>query len=348
MSQPLIVLTGATGNLGSGLVPELLSRNFGLALLVRAKTDREAAKRIEAATSSHSVRVYASDLTKPMLGLRASDFRSLSRSVDGILHAAASTQFNHSLEESRHYNVDTTKNMLSFAKECSRLSSFGYISTVYIAGKRVGRIHEDEFEHGEGFINTYEQTKYEAEELVRKEQNMIPTIILRPSLIISKNIRREGPVNAVSLGLFLAKRGLLPILPGSKKNKVDLIRVDEAARAIIDLFQESLTQEVISGDTYHIASGDDAIIMNDVVGVIEKKIQRDLSIDFCGGIENFDEKLKEITKTRPDIWAVYKKIETFVTDLAYPKIFDTQNTYSILKRTLVSEKILDDLNGILR
>ena len=53
-----------------------------------------------------------------------------------------------------------------------------------MAGQRTGLIRESELSVGQGYRNTYEQTKAEAEALVRSRLGSLPGVILRPSIIV--------------------------------------------------------------------------------------------------------------------------------------------------------------------
>ena len=71
-------------------------------------------------------------------------------------------------------NVEGTRKMLDFAAAMPSLSSFAYVGTAYVAGEREGLMREDELAVGQRFRNTYEQTKAEAEALVRSRMGSLP------------------------------------------------------------------------------------------------------------------------------------------------------------------------------
>src|SRR6185312_6951808 len=94
--------------------------------------------------------------------------------VDAVLHGAASTAFGLPLAEARRTNVEATRNVLELASAVPGLTKLGYISTAFVAGRRTGRILESELQHDAGFVNSYEQSKYEAELLVRASDLPVP------------------------------------------------------------------------------------------------------------------------------------------------------------------------------
>ena len=81
-------------------------------------------------------------------------------------------------------NLDGTRNVNDFACSVKNLRRYNYISTCYIAGKRLGDILETELEHNAGFRNNYEETKYLAEIEVDKLKGSLPLTIYRPSVVV--------------------------------------------------------------------------------------------------------------------------------------------------------------------
>ena len=120
----------------------------------------------------------------PDCGLNDADRQQLCTETTRVIHCAATVRFDHTLEEARHMNVDGTRKMLDFAASMHSLKSFIYVGTAYVAGEREGLILESELNVGQRYRNTYEQTKAEAEALVRSRQGSLPSVILRPSIIV--------------------------------------------------------------------------------------------------------------------------------------------------------------------
>lgn len=350
MKTKTIVLTGSTGVFGKFLVEDLLKTRSKIILLVRADSQKQANDRIRNLLKTHSasfdqITVLKCDLTQENLGLTINDYLILKKHTTHILHAAASTRFTLPLNEARRNNVETTERLLAFAKACDKLQRFGFVSTAYVAGKRRGIILEEEFEHGEGFLNTYEQSKYEAETLVRTENKQLPIIIFRPSLIITP-FQRSGssPVNALTLGLFLARKGFLPILPGNANNRLDIIEAELASTAIVRI----LLKEALSHLTYHVTSANNSPSLGDLISLVEQKLGKKFPIRFCGNTEKFASELKKVTRFRPDLAAIYKKIQSFLPELAFPKIFDNRNLLKELKIGSFSQKPIKGIVSLLK
>ena len=145
--EELILITGATGFLGSQVVRELLQREprARLALLIRPRKGQTPAQRAESIVStadSSRVQVYDGDVSEPDCGLNTADRQQLRAEATRIIHCAATVRFDHSLEQARHMNVDGTRKMLDFAASMRSLKSFVYVGTAYVAGEREGLILE--------------------------------------------------------------------------------------------------------------------------------------------------------------------------------------------------------------
>ena len=148
-----------------------------LALLIRPRPGQTPAQRAESILSepadSSRVQVYARRRdASPTAVWTLRHWQHLSAEVTRVIHCAATVRFDHSLEEARHMNVDGTRKMLDFAASMRSLKSFVYVGTAYVAGEREGLIREDELDVGQHFRNTYEQTKAEAEALVRSRHGL--------------------------------------------------------------------------------------------------------------------------------------------------------------------------------
>jgi len=319
-----IILTGGTGILGKFLIGDLLKTQAKLILLVRKPSYKKALEFIASTfpSSTKTIDVIVCDLSQEGIGLSKKQYEDLCEHVTHILHAAASTSFNMPLDEARKNNVEPTKNMLLFAKDCQNLTRFAYISTAYVCGKRTGIIKEEDFEHSAGFVNTYQQSKYEAEELVRKEKEAFPIVIFRPSIIVTPyKTTSDSPVNALTMGVIFARKGFLPILPGNDTYRLDLISGQFVSSAIAQLLIKTKEKFI----TYHVTSSAKAPLIKDVIVYIEDKDKKKLATRFCGAIESFRVQLSQIVTFRPDLKIVYEKLNTFLPELAYSKEFENTN-----------------------
>ncbi len=96
---------------------------------------------------------------------------SASRACDEIIHCAASVSFDLPLDEARAVNTAGAARVAELAARTAvrgnGLRRIVHVSTAYVAGQRTGTFGEDQMTIGLPFRNTYEQTKHEAEQLLR-------------------------------------------------------------------------------------------------------------------------------------------------------------------------------------
>jgi len=288
----VIFLTGATGLVGSNLIPRILRNDWSskLVLLVRGSSEKEAEARIDqmlCALSSEidfelakkRIQVVRGDITLNGLGLPKSLYRTLAKEITHIIHSAATVQFQLPLECARLVNYEGTKNVMALAKlaqEKGRLEGVGYVSTAYVSGNREGRILEDELDCGQEFGNTYEQTKFESEKYVQSLIGELPVTVFRPSIIVGDSeTGRTTAFNVLYLPLKLIYRGIITTLPGSYYTPLDVVPVDFVSDAINHIF---LKTNQGMGKIYHITAGENkATTTGEVV---------ELAVDFFNQISS--------------------------------------------------------------
>jgi thioester reductase-like protein len=265
VSARAVLITGSTGFVGMELLARYLERSERAMIApVRAADDGAAADRVEgvlrglfgsaAGRYRHRVEAVAADLTAPDLGLSRHRLGQIAERVDHIIHSAASVSFSLSLDEARTINVDGTKRMLELAelaRDRGGLERYCHVSTAYVSGTHSGRFREHELEVGQQFRNTYEQSKFEAEQVVRGHHGL-PVTILRPSIVVGD--RRSGwtaAFNVLYWPLRAFARGLYPAVPAIPSAPVDVVSIDYVADAIYEL----ATSPGGIGETYHLTAG---------------------------------------------------------------------------------------------
>ena len=182
--NPCVFMTGARGFLGRNLL-EAAAKRFprtSFVLLARSQKAAEDLRDKFQWLGSDRLRVVQGDIVEPGFGLSSSESEALAP-VNEVWHLAASTSFDERELAAIHQgNVVGTRNVLAVARGLPKIERFVYVSTAYVAGTNLGPIAEDEMPARIGFRNSYESTKWEAEQTVRLSE--LPFVIFRPSIVM--------------------------------------------------------------------------------------------------------------------------------------------------------------------
>jgi thioester reductase-like protein len=262
-----VFLTGATGFVGREILSRFLERDDRhVYALVRADNDDEAAGRLPAHDRLTAV---AGDIEQRGLGLTDRTRERLRGEVGTVLHCAASVSFDLPLAESRSVNVEGTRRMVDFARSCSRLERFSYVSTAYVAGEPGRLFREDELAVGQRFRNPYERSKFEAELAVRSEGSDLPVQILRPSIVVGDSTTgRTSSFNVLYGPLKAYARGLVRAIPAHRSAPVDIVPVDYVA----DRTHELATSG--PNGTFHLVAGRNATTVGRLLDMSSEELGR--------------------------------------------------------------------------
>ncbi len=274
-----IFLTGATGVLGSRLIPILFREHKRpFILLMRAKDPMHLRERFKTLKDfwgrlphfdsafledlERHIILMKGDITLQQFGIDKSDYQYLVSHVSNIVHCAGNVRLNMSIEEARLAAVTPAKSLVQLWRDAistqgsSGIIKVDYVSTVGVAGKKTGLIHEAWQEDVPGYHNTYEQAKAEAEMYLSKafEEGSVPFTVHRPSMIVGDSETGEIIRFQVFYYLcdFLSGMFTFGVLPKIDGFKLDIIPVDFVAKAI----SKSLGDERTIGRIFHLSSGE--------------------------------------------------------------------------------------------
>ena len=242
-----LLMTGFPGFLGSALLPRLLARRPAVdaVCLVQERHEvlaRSRVKELEVTdpATSGRIRLVVGDVTASGLGLSPEDRAGLD-DVSEVWHLAAVYDLAVPPEVAHRVNVEGTRNVLEFCRGLEGLRRLQYVSTCYVSGRFEGRFAEDALVEGQAFRNHYEQTKYEAEVLVRAAMaDGIPTTIYRPGIVVGdsgtgETQKYDGPY---FLATFLQRQlsvAMVPALGDADEVRVCLVPRDFVVGAMDEL-----------------------------------------------------------------------------------------------------------------
>jgi len=291
------LITGATGLVGCGLACRLLSAGDHVTTLVRAADGAEARRRqLEALREQYAIDeieppadmadrvvVHPIDITD-RAALLDDDFDGWAVDFDVVYHSAACVNFVDTLQ-CNDVNVGGTRNVLDAVRRL-KPKRFNHVSTAFVAGGHDGEIREDVMPPRKT-LNAYEDTKYEAELLVRN-QDEIPYTIHRPSIIVGNG--RDGRIRSFKnfyliVRYFgrLAKKNKPPLrFPGRGLGRINLVPLDWVVDATARV--GSLPSE---GKTYHIVN-DEPPTTEAIVRSIEAAVGRQC-VEFLGERPEFND-----------------------------------------------------------
>lgn len=311
-----LLVTGSTGTIGRLWLPLLLAANPSRYVTVLV---RDASRAINHAR----VRVITGDLRTPQLGVDRASWDLLANTITEIVHCAADIRFNRSIEEARAVNTVGTRTMLSLAREARRLNRFAHVSTTYVMGRDQGELPECQYYNSSGFINTYEQAKYEAECEVFAAMPSIPAAVFRLSSVAGTQ------TNYFHQALRLIPRNPFPLMPGVADCRIDLISEAWAAATLSCLFDRHFK----AGGVYHVCAGPTASIP--VGNLVEMaftvmNVERPPAMVPLKDFEQFTAHFLGNGEREP-MKAMLRSLSSFLPHLAIDQTFQNATTMALLK-----------------
>ncbi|MFD5074443.1 AMP-binding protein [Streptomyces sp. NPDC058371] len=251
VSEPArVLLTGATGYLGGHLLTELTARGARVTCLVRGRPEADAAQRL---TGRDGVDVVVGDITQDGLGLSTTGLAA-ARTAQVVLHAAADVRLVASPTELVGTNTAAVRRLLDWLDTETDGVRFHHISTLAVAGHLDGSprvFGEADLDIGQSFHNSYERSKFSAEELVRSWASSGRQAVVHRSGHIAAHSRSgvfqrnvaDNRVYQLIRGYILA--GAAPRRPGTR---FAFSHVDTVAGGIAALALQPYT----APGTYHV------------------------------------------------------------------------------------------------
>ncbi|MCA9135864.1 MAG: AMP-binding protein [Planctomycetales bacterium] len=248
--ERVVMLTGATGFLGTWVLENLLRQDAGLRVvcLVRSVDRDHGISRIQSSRCRYlgpvgqrdasRIDVVCGDICRERLGLCQSQWARLTDGVSDVFHCAAEVHLLKDFEALRPANFDSILEIARFAAE-GRPKSIRYASTlsVFASTNRGQRcyVEEDRLDQSADVFGGYGQSKWAAERLLWTIAPTPSPTLIRFGLLTGDTQRGIGPPQD-QLGMLtrgLARLGKYPA--GIEELCFDVTPVDVAARSAVRL-----------------------------------------------------------------------------------------------------------------
>ena len=211
-----ILVTGASGFIGSGLVSELASQGHEVCALMRPSASIQFLKGVQ-----------FTRLTGDLL-----DQDSLNRAcqnVEVVIHLAGLTAAK-SREEFFKFNAEGTKRLAEAAAKSGSVKKFIFVSSLAASGPSVGLAPKNETE-ADHPVSMYGESKLRAELFLEELKGKLPFIVLRPPMVYGPRDKN------VYLFFKTIQKNWMPVLPSKTTTGhkyYSAVHVDDLIQMIIE------------------------------------------------------------------------------------------------------------------
>ncbi|KAJ1335069.1 L-2-aminoadipate reductase [Microdochium nivale] len=252
-----VLLTGATGFLGSYLIKDIMDRtkkNIKLIAHVRAKDSAAGLERLQRSLKGNCVwqdawmsrlSCVVGDLAQPNIGIDDATWQSLAKEVDVVIHNGATVHWVKRYQEMMAANVQSTIDMLKLCNE-GKPKLFTFVSSTSVLDTdhyinlsaeqtRTGQdalLEEDNMEGSRTGLGTgYGQTKWVSEQISREAgRRGLSGTVVRPGYILGHS---ETGVCNVDDFLIRLLKGCIQLQSRPRIiNTVNAVPVNHVARVV--------------------------------------------------------------------------------------------------------------------
>lgn len=236
----MILVTGASGFVGSALVKRLMADGTSGAVLA-------ALRRLDALMPEGLKSVQVGDL------LPTTDWGAAVQQADAVVHCAARVHVmqdgaNNPLEAYRQVNVQGTLNLARQAAQAGA-RRFVFVSSIKVNGEATRSDHPFTADDVPAPLDPYGVSKMEAEQGLREisAHTGMEVVIVRPPLVYGPGVK----ANFASMMRWVARGVPLPL--GAIHNARSMVAVDN----LVDLLDTCLKHPAAASQTFLVSDGED-------------------------------------------------------------------------------------------
>lgn len=336
-------ITGTTGYVGSYVATHhLRESDEKLLLLVRAKSKEAGARRLWKSLQLHMafdefeaflndrVEIFLGDLTRPGLGLDDDEQDKLIKSMDSVVHIAASLN-RKSAKSCFNVNLRGTLHLLTLARAARDhhgLRRFSDVSTVAVSGKRSAELvaEDDMIDWDRSDFDPYARTKKFCETMIEELLPDTSTLVFRPSIVLGDaRFPETTQFDMVRAFVFLAR---LPVLPFRKHWRADIVNADYVGKAISRIHR----LEAPKHRTYNLSSGAASQDFRSIVdSLVKAGLRRPLFVPWLEGPFNWLVNSLASSPRSLGIAPFASLMKVFLPYLVYDTVFDNSHVVEELE-----------------
>ncbi len=360
-------VTGATGNIGSALIPLLLQHEGNIQLLIRATDEEHLQQRFEELCvfweinpeiARERIIPCRGDMTEPRFGLNAVEYDVLSARCSHIIHCGGVVRMNLPIEKARKSAVGAAQEVIALAEKALRsgtLKKVDFVSTVGVIGCLSQPLTEQLVTDKRGFHNSYEQAKAEAEELLHgyMAENKLPITIHRPSMVVGDSQTGKAISYQVFYHIceFVSGKRTFGILPRLDNVRLDIIPVDYVASV---LNWSAHTESTIGRFVHECSGTTTALPINDLEKYLAQYPYFSTKRSLMPGktvhipLSLFNQTLKIVALLLPEKERkALKALPHFLNYLGDQQLFDDQLTTNLLPHDITKPRPASYLEPVL-
>jgi len=233
--QKILLITGFPLPTVKNFILHTLSQGKPyIAMLVPQKFERLAKAFVERHDLKQNLRVVVGDVAVMHLGFSSEEYRFLLKNVTDVYHFASIYYQNTPYELVRKVNIEGTRNIIRFTKDCQNTPALNYLSTCMVFENHSGLVSEEPVKKP-SFNSFLYKSRYIAESMIMAEPK-IKWRIFRAPLIggdskSGETEKLDGFYALIYLLMLTDMKIPIPV-PNRGKAPLNIIPIDYLAKAI--------------------------------------------------------------------------------------------------------------------